>query len=132
MTDTTTTSSPMTSDEVAAIAAIGLPADLITQPCVDLFEEIWRGESTGMNEPWFQRTLADNRQMRRDLSDKIVPPRLIIGTGYRGDTRKLANDYLDKVERGLLQAIATRGRSWSVNIGNVRHAARNLTAQHHG
>ena len=65
--------------------------------------------------------LQQNESMREGLLDGRVRPRDVIGTGYRGNTRKLANDYLDANKAKLEEALETRGRSDAVNVSNARH-----------
>jgi len=87
-------------------------------------ESIWAGEEAGFSEESFRLMLQSNEMMRRGLAQGNVKPRDVIGTGYRGDTRKLANRYLDENKAKLEEALATRGRSDSVNVDNARYRHR--------
>ncbi len=84
-------------------------------------ERIWEGEETGFSEESIKLMLQSNESMRKGLLVGNVKPRDVIGTGYRGNTRKLANDYLDANKAKLEEALATRGRSDAVNVSNARH-----------
>lgn len=84
-------------------------------------ELIWKGEEAGFSEDSIKMMLRQNEDLREGLLDGRVRPRDVIGTGYRGDTRKLANRYLDENKAKLEEALATRGRSDAVNVSNARH-----------
>lgn len=80
---------------------------------------IWSGEANGFSEKDFQEKLAQAKSLREQLAARTVRPRDVIGTGYRGDTRKLANDYIDRIEAEYTEALETRGRSFALNVDNA-------------
>lgn len=92
----------------------------------DNLDAIWNGEANGFSEAKFRENLDQAKRLREQLATGGVRPRDVIGTGYRGDTRKLANEYIDKLEREYSEAIRTRGRSFALNVDNAyaqyRHA----------
>lgn len=87
----------------------------------DYLERIWREEAPGFSEESLKLMLQSNEMMRRGLVHGNVKPRDVIGTGYRGNTRKMANDYLDANKAKIEEALATRGRSDAVNVSNAQH-----------
>jgi hypothetical protein len=87
-------------------------------------DDIFEGKTPGFSKESLELMLQSNEAMRRGLVQGNVRPRDVIGTGYRGDTRKLANQYLDNNERSLKEALETRGRANAVNVSNARHAHR--------
>lgn len=87
-------------------------------------DAIWEGKSAGFSEDNLRSMLDSTRELRTALAEGRARPRDVIGTGYRGDTRKLANTYLDSNERSLERALATRGRANALNVSNARSFAR--------
>lgn len=115
-----------TPEEQSAIAALDLPAGHHSDAAVAHYESIWAGETTGFGKETLVKDLEENRQSRADLDARRIPPRSVIGTGYRGNTRKGAEVWLDKQRAEIEQALATRGRSESVNKSNVRSRLRDV------
>jgi hypothetical protein len=99
--------------ERAAAAGVPHPAD-------EHLDAIWAGNETGFSHDTSVSELALIRDLRTDLANKVITPRSIIGTGYRGNTRKYANDNLDQAEARWVRAIETNGRSVGVNVSNAR------------
>lgn len=85
----------------------------------DNLDAIWKGEANGFSEAKFRENLDQTKRLREMLASGGVRPRDVIGVGYRGDTRKLANDYLDKMENEYSEAIRTEGRSFALNVDNA-------------
>lgn len=88
---------------------------------------IWAGEANGFSQAKFEEDLEGIRRLRDRLASGEARPRDVIGTGYRGNTRKLANEYLDKMEHEYSEALRTRGRSFALNVDNAyaQHRAAN-------
>lgn len=83
-------------------------------------DDIWEGKTGGYSKEKLEADLADTRKLRDGLLGGSVKPRQVIGTGYKGNTRKLAQTWLDNHERGIELALQTKGRANSVNVGNAR------------
>lgn len=109
----------------ASVAAPGrMFRDGVPHPNDDHFDAIWAGEQPGFSEQKIRDEITLLTQMKADLASGVVKPRQVIGTGYRGDTRKLANDYLDESLTRMREGFETRGRSLGVNVANVNYARR--------
>lgn len=96
-------------------------------PLDSYLDAIWDGSEGGFSEETLKLQLEGNRALREALASGNASPRHVIGTGYRGNTRKLANEYLDNNERSIEEALATRGRANAVNVSNARSRARRDT-----
>lgn len=90
-------------------------------PYDEHLDTIWRGEATGFGETYARKQIAELRALREGLVAGTVRPRDVIGTGYKGDTRKMANEYLDKQQATYERALQVRGRNLSVNVANARY-----------
>lgn len=89
----------------------------------ELFERIWTTNEGGFGEAYYRDDLARLITMRAQLEAKQIPPRRVVGTGYK-NPRKVAFEYLDSQIAKAREALATRGRSCFVNQSNVRVALR--------
>lgn len=119
---------------IAKLKAPGrMHLDGVAHPNDEHFDRIWAGEAMGHSEADTQLELERLRQLKAGLDGGTIRPRDIIGTGYRGNTRKIASDYLDGALRREQETLATRGRSSSVNASNVDYARRTAaqTSQDH-
>lgn len=92
-------------------------------PTDEHFERIWAGEATGFGEKYVRNELVELAALRSGLEDKTVPPRHIVGTGYKNG-RKIAFEYLDRMEATYRRAVEVRGRNLSVNVSNSNHEVR--------
>lgn len=82
-------------------------------------DAIWNGEAQGFSKTDFEEKLDQAQRLRQQLAAGAVRPRDVIGTGYVGNTRKLANEYIDKIEADYTKALETRGRSFTLNVDNA-------------
>lgn len=93
--------------------------DYESPEAIEHFERIWRGEAEGFSEAKIAASLAEHEKDLTDLNAGRIPPRRIVGTGYK-NPRKVAMQWLTEQIEKDRQALATRGRSDTVNRGNVR------------
>jgi len=106
----------------ARLAAPQRAAELgIPHPADAHLDAIWAGKAMGFGEEKTIKELAAIRKLRVDLQERRATPREVIGTGYKGDTRKLANEYLDRTEAAWQLSLDTRGRSNTLNVSNAFH-----------
>lgn len=123
---------PVTPERVASSArtiaqlraAERMWVDGVAHPGDDIFESIWTTDEGGFGESTCRREIDSCVELRAGLAAGRIRPREVIGTGYRGDTRKLANEYLDRQQAQFERALETRGRNLSVNVSNVRYRLR--------
>ena len=87
------------------------------------FDAMWNGEATGRSEAQMRESLADLEQMREDLEARRIPPRKVIGTGYK-QPRQVAFEYLDSTIEQYERDLASKGRTSGVNVANVKHKFR--------
>ena len=90
------------------------------------FKDIWEGKKQGFSGVDLQSQLQRNQESHEALAQDQISPAAVIGNSYIGNTRKLANEYLDKNLKSIKEAIATQGRSSSVNISNVKYHLRSI------
>lgn len=98
-----------------AIEALDLPAIFHDPEVAADLEHVWATGEGGSGRAQVLHEQARNAAMREDLVAGRIKPRHVIGTGYKGNTRKLANEHLDRREAELSLALATRGRSLELN-----------------
>lgn len=97
--------------------------DGVPHPLDERLDAIWEGREGGFSEAKAREEVINLESMRAQLAEGRIRPRNIIGTGYRGDTRKMANDYLDRSQAELERALEVRGRNLTINVRNaaIRH-----------
>jgi len=106
-------------------AADNRPAGLRTPEAETVFDAIWAGKASGFSEVQVTASRAENLRLLGGLRAKTIPPRHIVGTGYKkGRARPIAEEWLTRQITADDAALATRGRSDTVNQGNVRFALR--------
>lgn len=88
------------------------------------YEEIWAGRQGGFSEAKVRANLEHHQQTLEDLKAKRVRPSKVVGTGYK-NTRAVAFEWLNSSIAHDEEAIASRGRSHSVNQANVAYRRRN-------
>lgn len=98
--------------------------DGVAHPGEDIFETIWITDDGGHGEATCLREIDTYKKLRTDLAAGRIRPRDVIGTGYRGDTRKIANDWIDRQQAQFDRALEVRGRNLPVNASNVRYRLR--------
>lgn len=92
----------------------------VDHPDAEAFESIWRGERGGFSESMIRKNLNEHKSLLGQLERGEVPPSRIIGSGVRSP-KTVAREYLQRqIQEGEL-ALRTRGRSLSVNVGNVEY-----------
>lgn len=99
--------------------------DGVPHPGDDIFETIWTTDVGGHGAVTTVREIDRYKDMRAQLADGRMSPRDIIGGGYRGNTRKLANEWIDRQQAMFERALVTRGRNLTVNAANVDYRLRN-------
>ncbi|EPD84062.1 MULTISPECIES: hypothetical protein [Microbacterium] len=123
---------PVTPERVAinarVLAELRAPermwVDGVPHPGDDIFESIWTTDAGGQGEATCRLELDALVKLRSDLAAGRIRPRDVIGTGYRGDTRKLANEWIDRQKAQFDRALEVRGRNLPVNASNVRYRLR--------
>jgi hypothetical protein len=86
---------------------------------VEYFEKIWHGDAQGFSASMLADEYNYLQVMRLNLDMHRITPARVIGTGYKGNTRRMAEEYLDEGIEATREALATRGRSNLCNISNV-------------
>ncbi|MBN9214652.1 MAG: hypothetical protein J0J04_07550 [Microbacterium sp.] len=109
-------------------AADRMFTDNVPHPGDDIFEAIWTTGEGGHGRQACELEIERYKQMRDRLASGEIRPRDVIGTGLRGDTRKMANRWIDDQQAMYERALVVRGRNLSVNAGNVDYRLR--TAAH--
>ena len=115
---------------VAPNAADNRSDELRTPDAEAVFDAIWVGKTTGFSEKQITSNRAEHVAMLEGLHDKTIPPRAVIGTGYKkGRARRLSEEWLIRQIAAGDAALATRGRTNSVNQGNVRYHLRDAAGR---
>lgn len=91
----------------------------LDHPADEQLEEIWAGHAPGYSEKFVKDELRRLEEMRLDLAERRIEPSDVIGTGFNGNARKRANDYLHERENTMQRAINTHGRSLRTNVANA-------------
>lgn len=113
--------SPVTTDTPPVHPRDDRPEPLRTPAAEARFDAIWTGEVTGFSRTQVEERLAEHTQTLKDLNDRKIPPRVVIGTGYRkGRSRAIAVQWLTDQIEASQAALETDGRSDKVNQSNVR------------
>ena len=86
----------------------------------ELYEAIWSGEINGFSETKLRESLAYDLAMLEDLKAGKIRPSNVIGTGYKGNTRKLATVYLLNSIADRHRDLESRGRTNGTNQANVK------------
>lgn len=86
------------------------------------FDLIWTAQAGGFDKAHLETRLDEYRVMSAALEAGRITPAKIIGSGYK-KPKTLARAWLAQQINELERDLATQGRTNSVNIANVRHAA---------
>lgn len=89
-----------------------------------LLDAIWRGEGSGFSKERCEARRAEYVQMLADLNARRITPARVIGSGYK-KPMTLARQWINQQITAATIALATDGRTESVNIANTRHALYN-------
>lgn len=104
------------------------PAPSAATPILDdatnaLLDAMWAGERSGFSKSRTEERVAEYVQMLDDLNARRITPAKVIGSGYK-KPMTLARRWLNQQITENRVALATNGRTLSVNIANARHALR--------
>jgi len=104
-----------------------LPSSVVMAGYQSYCDFIWNGDDSRLNKAGTENRLQEYKQMKEDFDNKLIPPRKIIGTGYKPQyVRKIANEYLDKMIKEFTLNVNTKGTTSDINQANFKHWLRKL------
>lgn len=111
--------------EKAALSAYGrsYKAGTETPEVAAEFEAIWNDESHYYGEKALKKRLVELGASKEDMLAGRITPSQVIGRGYR-NPKATALEYFEVQEGQIREAIATRGRSVTLNVLDVRKTLR--------
>lgn len=86
------------------------------------FDSMWEGDGPH-SEAGFKKSLEELNKMKADYAAGLIKPAKIVGGGLR-NPEAAVQEFFKNTEDDLNRALATKGRSDTVNVSNVQYRAR--------